>query len=98
MQGMKGIDTALTLEQVREAGRFAWCRSTQLFYVPGCGFFCAYESADELDGGLGTFDDIEAADETYLMSAGRGGWHHLPDCNCKFCGEMAEEAYRLGYR
>ena len=64
----------LTLDQVREAGRFAF-REYGIF-VPGSGFYCAGGS---YDGDL-TPENVYPDDRPWA-----DGWHHLPGCDCPYC-------------
>jgi hypothetical protein len=67
----------LTLEQVREAERFAWHGST----IDPDGHF---------DGDLWA-DGRYVRVDTDQVHVGIGsptfttGWHHLPGCDCEFC-------------
>lgn len=89
----------LTLEQVREAGRFAW-HDLGFLWLPG------YPSdADDTsfsmwlpdisttvqpdrDGGAGLWEvDTGFSDMIPIPNddVDDYAWHHLPDCDCEFC-------------
>jgi len=71
----------LTLEQVRDAGRFAWHPREYLF-VPGIGVLSISDeySCDEQQG----WESIEVNPTAFLRSWATG-WHHIPGCHCEYC-------------
>ena len=67
--------TPLTLEQVKQAARFAWHESGSM-WVAGMGF------------ALGTEDRpwfVKRVDWTWDSCPFDDGWHHLLGCDCEFC-------------
>ena len=87
----------LTLEQVKKAGRFAWHGggpASNLMFVPTIGFVVLDIEADaffttcsecahslDLTAELENCVAIDWQDAFYP----KGGWHHLPGCDCEFC-------------
>ena len=72
----------LTLEQVREAGRFAYHVEDD-----GVGLFDGYIWADGrlcwCSEEYGEFEVITRPDRE--VDDPRDGWRHLPGCECRFC-------------
>lgn len=77
-------DRSLTLDQVKAAGRFAYCRMSDTFYAEGA-FWTAYQMADEVDGPLGAFDECEPCPVEYVERDLGYNWEHLPGCDCGIC-------------
>jgi hypothetical protein len=70
-----------TLEQVKQAGLFAW--TSQDVFVPGCGFLDI--ELRESYGYGETLCFLDRFEPTPYPSP--DGWHHLPDCDCELCRE-----------
>ena len=76
---------SLTLEQVKQAGRFAWSDRARLLFVSPTGLIAGNGSFD--------YDDAEFHRATYWTSREpliATGWQHLPGCDCQFCAEAGE--------
>jgi hypothetical protein len=70
---------SLTLDQVKQAGRFAWRvtatqREMQVFW-PRSDFLGPHVTA--MDG--------ESPYVFRQLAPTQTGWHHLPGCDCEFC-------------
>jgi hypothetical protein len=75
-------EEALTLEQVKQAGQFAW---------HDIGYVCFRSSDDgdvwlpivDLDGFVWDYLCVDPEDLELLQN----GWHHSPGCDCESCAE-----------
>ena len=70
----------LTLEQVREAGRFAWCEEWESYhdlplFIPEYGLFLAGTDW------TGNWERGHAEPDSFPATE----WHHLPGCTCEYC-------------
>jgi hypothetical protein len=88
-----GIETvmsvSLTFQEVEEAGLFAWRRDHFLFLPEQQCFARVVDGEQRADvEGL----DIRRSDMRGDESGMQKGWHHFPDCHCRFCqtGHIAE--------
>jgi hypothetical protein len=89
----------LTLEQVREAGLFAWRPEPNVLgadvFVPDVGVILFGKATAGIDRGRyytsGTDLHAQASPHEVDPRAARtdnpfmDGWHHLPGCDCEFC-------------
>lgn len=72
---------ALTLEQVRKSGRFAWDELMNL-YLPHVGFVAAMPARGRAARGAKTEVTFAPRSEFDMRPI---GWHHLADCDCESC-------------
>jgi len=72
---------ALTLEQVRQSGRFAWDELMNL-YLPHVGFVAAMPARGRLARRAKTEVTFAPRSEFDMRPI---GWHHLADCDCEYC-------------
>ena len=79
---------ALTLEEVKQAGRFAWHHEGWLF-ADGEVITLLLASQDSPLPSLTIAYAAVAAEGKgpHGSSPKSGGWHHLGDCDCEFCKE-----------
>ena len=79
----------LTLDQVREAERFAWHPSGQIFVSGADGIRDLMLSAVvDVEESGGTFVGFRVTIESLQpapLPRSVCGWHHVPDCDCEFC-------------
>lgn len=83
----------LTLEQVKQAGRFAWqdVGAATPFYNPYTGELCEFSSDGivpygEVSGLHAEPYTVRAAPQWGTFPASSDtGWYHLPGCDCEFC-------------
>ncbi len=74
---------SLTLEQVKQAGRFAWHERSEAF-VPGHGviwFDWHWEGYGSNEVAV-----MHVEDDWLPTATHDDGWHHLSSCDCEFCG------------
>jgi hypothetical protein len=72
---------ALTLEQVRQSGRFAWDELMNL-YLPHVGFVAAMPARGRAARRAKTEVTFAPRSEFDMRPI---GWHHLADCDCEYC-------------
>jgi hypothetical protein len=82
--------TELTLEQVKQAERFAWHDEGIVFaYGEMYSLDITLAITSMVDRGPRVQPDIRVGGARHFQHRAFdsmfGGWHHLPDCDCQFC-------------